>query len=125
MTTSLAEELRAHGIYGTQRLLDATRTPADREKLAERAGVESRAILELANRTDLSRVWGVAGVYSDLLEQAGVDTVRELAARNPDNLHAKLLEVNVQHKVAGRVPSRSMVERWIAQAKELPRRLEY
>jgi predicted flap endonuclease-1-like 5' DNA nuclease len=125
MTPSLAEELRTQAIYNTQQLLDATCTPSDREALAERVGVEARSILELANRADLSRVRGVAGVYSDLLEQAGVDTVRELAARNPNNLHAKLLEVNAQKRVAGRAPSRSMVERWIAQAQQLPRQLKY
>ena len=85
----------------------------------------SRAILELANRADLARVRGIGGVFSDLLEQAGVDTVKELATRSPDNLHAKLLEMNAQRRLAGRAPTLDMVKDWVAQAKELPKLLEY
>ena len=87
--------------------------------------MESRVILELANRADLARVRGIGGVFSDLLEQAGVDTVKELATRNPDNLHAKLVEVNADKKLAGRTPHQGMVKDWVAQAKELPKLLEY
>ena len=43
---------------------------------------------------DLFRIKGVGEEYSDLLEEAGVDTVAELATRNADNLHAKILEIN-------------------------------
>jgi predicted flap endonuclease-1-like 5' DNA nuclease len=73
----------------------------------------------------LSRVKGVAGVYSDLLEQAGVDTVKELAGRRPDNLHAKMVEVNKEKNLTGRLPTSEMVESWVAQAKELPKFLTY
>ena len=82
-------------------------------------------ILELANRADLARISGIAGVFSDLLEHAGVDTVKELATRNPDNLHAKLLEINAAKKLSGRAPSQGMVKDWVAQAKALPKLLEY
>ena len=125
VTLSLAADLRVFGIYNTQQLLDATGTPAERETLAKRVGVEARSILELANRADLSRIRGVAGVYSDLLEHAGVDTVKELAARNPDNLYATLVKLNAQVRLTERVPARSRVEDWVAQAEKLPRALEY
>jgi predicted RecB family nuclease len=125
MTPSLAAELRAKGIYNTQQLLDATRSPSGREALAECVGVETRSILELANRADLSRLRGVAGAYSDLLEHVGVDTVKELATRNPANLHSTVVKVNALKGLVGRVPSKSMVANWARQALELPRRLEY
>ena len=125
MTPILEGDLHVRGIYNSEQLLEAACTPAERESLAGQVGVEVRTILELANRADLSRIWGVAGVYSDLLEHAGVDTVKELAARNPNNLHARLVEVNAQSKLTRRVPPRNQVEKWIAQAQELPRRLEY
>lgn len=125
MTPALEGDLQMHRIYNNEQLLLATRTPGDREALAVQVGIAARTILELANRADLSCIWGVAGVYSDLLEQAGVDTVKELATRNPDNLHAKLAELNARKKLTGRVPPRNLVNRWIAEAKDLPRRLEY
>lgn len=87
--------------------------------------MESRAVLELANRADLARVRGIGGVFCNLLEWAGVDTVKEPATRRPDNLHAKLLETNAQETLAGRAPTPHMVKDWVAQAKELPKLLEY
>jgi len=125
MSAELAAKLKARGIVYSDQLLEAARTPAARKALAEQVGVESRVILELANRADLSRVWGIAGVFSDLLERAGVDTVKELATRNPENLHAKLVEINAEKKTAGRTPHQAMVKDWVAQAKSLPKLLEY
>ena len=87
-------------------------------------GVEAPVILELANRADLARVKGIGKVFSDLLEQAGVDSVKELANWRPDHLHAKLVEVNTQ-KLAGRAPNLKVVEKWVAQAQKLPKTLEY
>ena len=49
-------------------------------------------MLELVNRADLARIKGIGEVYSNLLENAGVDTVLELSKRVPANLHAKLVE---------------------------------
>ena len=125
MSAKIAAKLKARGIVYSDQLLEAARTPAGRKDLAEQVGVESRVILELANRADLSRISGIAGVFSDLLEHAGVDTVKELATRRPDNLHAKLVEINAKKKLAGRTPALSMVEDWVGQAKELPKLLEY
>ncbi|MGB1009176.1 MAG: DUF4332 domain-containing protein [Thiolinea sp.] len=73
----------------------------------------------------MARVKGVAGVFGDLLEVAGVDTVKELATRRPDNLHKKMVETNAEQKIAGRNPTMSDVEGWVAQAKELPKTLQY
>lgn len=125
LTPTLEGDLQARGIFDTEQLLEAACTPAGREALAGHVGVKPQTILELANRADLSRIWGVAGVYSDLREHAGVDTVLELATRNPDNLHAKLVEVNAQSQRTRRMPSHNLVEKWIAQAQGLPRRLQY
>lgn len=125
MPPGLEGELQLRGIYDTEQLLEAASTPASRAALGDKVGVDAQTILEVANRADLARIWGVAGVYSDLLEQAGVDTVKELAGRNPHNLYATLVQLNAKSRLARRVPSRSNVENWIAQAKELPRRLEY
>lgn len=125
MNSDLEGDLQMRGIYNTEQLLETARTQGGREHLAEQVGVDTRTILELANRADLSRIVGVAGVYSDLLEQAGVDTVRELAGRNAENLYGRLVEVNAVGRFVRRLPSRNAVADWIAQARDLPRRLEY
>jgi len=54
-----------------------------------------------------------------------VDTVKELATRNPDNLYAKLAGINAEQKLAGRTPHQGMVKDWVGQAKALPKLLEY
>ncbi len=125
MNADLEAKLKAEGLGDTDKLLAATKAPADRKALAKKVGAGERDILELANRADLSRVKGVAGVFSDLLEQAGVDTVKELAKRRPDNLHAKIKEVNDASQLAKRIPTAGDVESWVNQAKELPKLLSY
>ena len=79
----------------------------------------------MANRADLARIKGISGVYSDLMEQAGVDTVKELAKRRPDNLLQKLTETNDAAKLTQRQPTAAMVEDWVTQAKALPAMLTY
>jgi predicted flap endonuclease-1-like 5' DNA nuclease len=125
LSSELEEILQRRGIRNSDQLLEAAQTPAGRKELAEAAGVATGVILELANRADLARVQGIGGVFSDLLENAGVDTVKELATRRSDNLYAKLVEINSQQKLAGRAPTRNAVDSWVAQAKELPSVLEY
>jgi predicted flap endonuclease-1-like 5' DNA nuclease len=125
MTPAIQEALEARGIRDSDHLLEAVKTPKQRKELAAAAGVESRAILELGNRADLSRIKGVSGVYSDLLEAAGVDTVKELAQRKPDNLHAKIVETNAAQGLAKQPPTATQVQAWVTQAKDLPRMIEY
>jgi len=74
---------------------------------------------------DLFRLSGVGQEFAELLEAAGVDTVPELAQRKADNLTAKMEEVNKAKKLTLRNPSLKEVEKWIAEAKSLPRALEY
>ena len=74
---------------------------------------------------DLMRISGVGEEYSELLEAAGVDTVKELKHRVPANLHAKMKEVNEAKKLVRQLPSESGVEKWVAQAKELPAVMTY
>lgn len=117
--------LKAQGLIDSDTLLDATRTPSGRKQLAETIGVDKAIILELANRADLARIKGIGRVYSDLMEEAGVDTVKELAKRVPGNLHAKLVEINSIRQLTQRPPSADQVAGFVEQAKSLPAMLEY
>ena len=125
ITTELVAKLQAHGIQHSDHLLETTRNPQARQELAKSAGVKPADILELANRADLVRIKGIGRIFSDLLENAGVDTVKELAHRVPENLHAKLVELNTAQKLSGRKPTLHDVKSWISQAKALPKVLEY
>lgn len=120
-----AEKLRAAGISTTEALLRAGATPQGRAELAEKTGIRPDLILAWVNRADLMRVKGVGEEYSDLLEAAGVDTVVELARRNPDNLYEKLVQVNGEKHLVRRLPTREMVAAWIEHAKTLERVVTY
>lgn len=119
------EKLRGAGVKDTDSLLENTRTPKQRKDLAEKAGLTDKQVLKFANMVDLYRINGVGSEYAELLEAAGVDTVPELARRNAANLTTAMAEVNEQKKLTRRVPTETEVTKWIAQAKELPRMLEY
>jgi len=120
-----AKKLVAAGIKTTEDLLDAGATANGRKEVAEKTGISEKLILEWVNLSDLMRIKGVGEEYSDLLEEAGVDTVVELATRNPENLYAKMLEVNAEKALVRKMPSLNDVTSWIDQAKELPRKIEY
>lgn len=114
------KKLYAAGINTTDGLLKAGATRKGRKALAEKSGVSEKLILEWVNLADLIRIKGIGEEYSDLLEEAGVDTVKELRNRKPENLHKAMLETNAKKKLVRRPPSLSEVESWVKQAKGLP-----
>jgi len=118
-------KLKAIGIDTTAELLNAALTEAARKALAEKAGLTAHQVLEWANRADLMRVKGIGEEYGDLLESAGVDTVKELKNRVAANLHQKLEEVNAAKSLVRRLPTLADVTDWIEQAKSLPATLTY
>lgn len=120
-----AEKLQSIGIRSVAQLLKAGAQPKGRQELADKTGISKDLILEWVNHADLYRIKGVAEEYSDLLEEAGVDTVVELATRNPENLYKKIIETNQEKKIVRRPPSQKMVEDWITQAKDMPRAVFY
>lgn len=118
-------KLKAIGIDTTAELLTAALTESGRKALAEKAGLTTHQVLEWANRADLMRIKGIGEEYGDLLESAGVDTVKELKNRVAANLHQKLEEVNAAKSLVRRLPTPADVADWIEQAKSLPATLTY
>jgi predicted flap endonuclease-1-like 5' DNA nuclease len=125
MDDALAKKLKAMDIRDSEQYLQATTSSKQRKALAKELDVPERDVLELANRADLSRLKGVAGIYSDLLERAGVDTIKELATRNPENLYNKMVEVNNELRLAGRLPTILDVAEWVEDAQAMPKILTY
>ncbi|MEC7525755.1 MAG: DUF4332 domain-containing protein [Myxococcota bacterium] len=116
-----AEKLAGAGIETVEALLEEGAKPAGRERIADASGVPEKALLRWVNMADLFRIRGVGEEYADLLERAGVDTVVELSRRNAENLHEKMKSVNEEASLVRALPSAATVEKWVAQAKELPR----
>lgn len=120
-----AAKLFEIGLVTTEALLNKGATPEGRRAIEEQTGIDHEKILDWVNRADLFRIKGVAEEYSDLLEASGVDTVPELAQRNPVNLLNKMAEVNSEKRLVRRLPTQREVSNWVEHAKVLPRRVTY
>lgn len=120
-----AELLIGADIATVDALLDAASTRTGRKKLADETGISEKLILKWVNHADLMRIKGVGGQFAELLEAAGVDTVKEFAHRVPANLHEKLEKTNEEKKLCGRVPSLPELEKMVSQAKTLEAKIEY
>lgn len=120
-----AEVLHKVGIKNTKQLLDNAAAKKGRKDLAEKTGLQEAQILKWANMCDLMRIKGVAEEFSELLEAAGVDTVKELAQRKPENLHKAMLEANTKTKMVRQLPGLPQVTSWVTQAKTLPPTMTY
>jgi hypothetical protein len=121
MDADQAERLRAEGVTTVEGFLERAATPSGRAALATSTGIDASQILTWTNQADLFRIKGVAGHFAELLEAAGVDSVPELAQRDPERLRAKLVEVNDRREVVHALPHAHDVEHWVEQARELPR----
>ena len=97
--------------------MSASRSRKGRKASADATGISESHLLKWANMADLMRLKGVGKQYAEMLEHAGVDTVKELRTRNADNLAAKLKEVNDAKKLAKATPTLTHVTDWITQAK--------
>jgi len=110
------EKLAAAGISTTDDLLKLCCDTRGRKATAEKTGVSEGQLLKWANMADLMRISGIGSEYSELLEAAGVDTVKELRNRNAANLAAKMAEINETKKLTRALPAEKAVSKWIAQA---------
>ena len=118
-------KLEAVGIKTTDDLLEKCSNPRGRKEIAEKTGLQEAQVLKWANMADLMRISGVGEEFSELLEAAGVDTVKELKQRNPEHLAARMKEVNDAKKLTRAVPGVKRVTGWVEQAKSLPPKLTY
>lgn len=122
---SYADKLQKAGISTTDALLRNGSNPKGRKEIAEKSGVSEKMILKWVNQVDLFRIKGVGEEYGNLLEASGVDTVPELAQRNPENLHLQMSKVNETKMLVRQLPSVKQVATWVEQAKKLPRMINY
>ena len=110
------EKLKTAGINNTDDFLKHCADKAGRGKIAEATGLSEKHLLKWANMADLMRINGVAGQYAELLEAAGVDTVKELRHRNAANLAEAMAKANEEKNLSGNAPSESTIAGWIDEA---------
>ena len=118
-------KLRAVGCGSPAKLLSEGGTRKGRKAIADKTGISDSIILRCVNMADLFRVKGVASQYAELLEAAGVDTIKELRNRNAANLAQGMRDTNAKKRLVRQPPSEKMVAGWITQAKKIPPAVSY
>lgn len=120
-----AEKLEAVGITTIGQLLEKGANPAGRRELEKLTEIDGKRILDWIGMADLYRINGVGKQFAELLKATGVDTVKELKMRNPENLCEALAATNETKALTRAIPALPQVENWIQQAKNLEARLTY
>lgn len=115
-----AQKLLAADVKSVEALLEKGASRAGRKAIAEASGIDESKILGWVNMADLFRIKGVGPQFAELLEASGVDTVKELRNRNPENLHAKMAEVQAEKKITRALPALKVVRKFVEEAKSLP-----
>jgi predicted flap endonuclease-1-like 5' DNA nuclease len=119
------DKLKRAGVRTTATLLARAKDAKGRRELATASGIEETRLLKWANMADLMRIKGVGEEYSELLEAAGVDTVKDLRHRNIANLARAMADANAARRMVRLLPSEKAVAKWIAEAKKLPGMMSY
>jgi predicted flap endonuclease-1-like 5' DNA nuclease len=122
---SFAIEMKKIGIRTTAKLLEMAKSLKGRRMLAEKTAIDQEQLLRVANLIDRMRIKGIGQEYAELLEAAGVVTLKELRYRNPARLAQAMAEANAIRKLVRVLPSKHTVERWIDHAKKLPVKISY
>lgn len=120
-----AAKLAQAGIKTTEDLLAQAASARGRQKVAEQCGVSAVRLLKWVNMADLMRISGVGEEYSELLEAANCNTVKQLRRRNPANLTKRMLDINEEKKLVRSPPKLSQVTKWVKQAETLEPKLTY
>jgi len=121
----MADKLKKVGIRTTAKLLETAASAKGRKELADKIGVDEKTILRWANLVDRMRIKGIGEDYATLLQDVGVDTVKELKHRNVAKLASAMREANKKNKKVRLLPSERRVQRWVDQAKQLPLKITY
>lgn len=122
---AMAARLKAVGIRTTGKLLEAAKSARGRKDLARKLDVDEHTVLRWANLADRMRIKGVREPYAQLLQDAGVDTVKELKYRNPGRLAEAMSAANARHKRVRLLPSERRVKAWIEAARKLDQKIRY
>jgi predicted flap endonuclease-1-like 5' DNA nuclease len=122
---SFAIKMKNVGIRTTEKLLETAKSLKGRQMLAVKTDIDQEQLLRVANLIDRMRIKGVGQEYAELLEAAGVVTIKELRYRNPARLAKAMAKANGSRKLVRVLPSEQTVGRWIDHAKKLSVKISY
>lgn len=114
-----AERLGAADVRTTEDLLRRCATPDGRMQLGMKTDISTSQLQTWSHQADLMRVSGIGSEFGQLLETAGVESVKQLGMRDPENITFLLQRVNDEKQLTRVVPPVRTVSKWIHRAKML------
>jgi hypothetical protein len=112
--------LKKAGIDNTKELLDATKTTDAQQALATKAGLSCDEISEATHRAELLQVSGLGKKTADFFENAGIESLGQLAGKTADTVRAILAEFAANHpELKYRLPSPKTIASLVAKAQTL------
>ncbi|MHA1240690.1 MAG: DUF4332 domain-containing protein [Promethearchaeota archaeon] len=97
--------------------------PKEREgikKLAEKTKISEKLLDKWAEHADLMRIDGIGPEYAEVINEIGIDSVKEFAQRNPNNTLERIVKLDKEKPdMFRRPPTLSMIEDWIEEAKKI------
>jgi nucleotidyltransferase/DNA polymerase involved in DNA repair len=103
--------LRRAGISSRRQLLRLAREDSRLEALAAETNLPLDQLRRAVNWSELSEIRGVGPATLEQLRQAGIESLGDLAAQQPESLSAALRETTDQP------PNLAVIEDWIRQAR--------
>lgn len=125
INSEYVEKLAAMGIQNVKQMLKVGQTERGRAALAEETGVAGDVIFELVKLSDLARIPGVKGIRARLYHDAGVDTMEKMAEWEPEELREMVARFVERTGFEGITPLPAEARFTIAQARSLPKIVEY
>ncbi|CAN5860728.1 hypothetical protein BH11GEM1_BH11GEM1_21450 [soil metagenome] len=116
-----AERLAAAGVHTSEELLAHCETMDGCRRLEATTGLPASMLMTWANQADLMRVAGIGSEFGQLLESSGIQSVKELSERKPENVVQLLDLVNEEKKLTRVVPPLKTVKRWVDRARQMTR----
>ena len=117
--------LETLGIKNTMQMLSEGLTAARRSSIAKQAGIPYEVVLELVKLSDLARLPGVKGIRARLYYDAGVDCVEKLAVYEPEEFLEETSAFVKRTGFEGIAPLPKEVSSTIANARTLPKVVEW
>jgi len=106
------------GILDVESLLGLDRDGI--KKLAEKTKISEKLIDKWAEHADLMRISGVGPEYAEVINEIGIDSVKELAQRNPNNTLDRMMKLDKEKPdMFRKPPTLQMIEDWIEEAKKI------
>jgi hypothetical protein len=97
--TDIIKKLESNNIKDSVQLFDKASKKKDREELAERLNLSKVKLLELTHLCDLVRITGVGPVFSRIIYDSGIHSVKEFLSYDPSVLYDKLSKTNIEKEL--------------------------